>query len=135
MDLLSFRDYVLNLPEVQEWEFPGGEAVIYKIGEKWFAAVSLTRGNVIALKCNPALASALREKYPQITPAWHFNKRHWNDIDLSHPLPEDLVKRLVQHSYILTISKNVSPASLRGALLKAASRAEICGDPPVIEDN
>ena len=28
----------------------------------------------IILKCDPELAIELREKHPEVTPAWHFNK-------------------------------------------------------------
>lgn len=42
---------------------------------KMFALLDLSetkRG--ISLKCEPELALELREQYPEVTPAWHFNK-------------------------------------------------------------
>ena len=41
----------------------------------------------IAVKCDPDLAIELREKYTEITPAYHFNKKHWNGINMHGTLP------------------------------------------------
>jgi predicted DNA-binding protein (MmcQ/YjbR family) len=125
MDIITYREYITSLPNVIEWEFPGADSVIYKIGGRWFSAVSFARGNIIAVKCDPDRAIMLRDLYPQISPAWHFNKKHWNDIALDPPLPDDFVESEIRHSYLLTILKNVSPKPLRLSLLLEAERAGI----------
>lgn len=128
MDIITYRDYVLTLPNVEEWEFPGGDCVIYKIGGKWFSAVIFSRGNTVALKCDPDRAIMLRDIYSQITPAYHFNKKHWNDIHLDPPLPDDFMQSEIRHSYLLTLKKNVSPKQLRESLLKEAEMAGVVDD-------
>ena len=53
----------------------------------------------ITLKCDPELAVELREKYPQVVAAWHFNKTHWNGVSLGEGLTDDLLKSWIDHSY------------------------------------
>ena len=79
----------------------------------------------IAVKCNPDRAIALRDKYlSAITPAWHFNKRHWNDIYFEQ-LPREIVEREIRHSYLTVIRENVTPKALREELLAIAREAQI----------
>jgi predicted DNA-binding protein (MmcQ/YjbR family) len=53
----------------------------------------------LSLKCDPELAIELRERYPEVTPAWHFNKVHWNGIALSGSIPDEKIKEWIDHSY------------------------------------
>ena len=39
-----------------------------------FAVLDLSEGWGISLKCDPELAIELREQYPEVAPAYHFNK-------------------------------------------------------------
>ena len=55
-----------------------------------------------------------------ITPAWHYNKRYWNDL-LVTALPESIVKREIRHSYFTVIRKNVTPKALREKVLAIVS--------------
>ncbi len=122
MNIEDLRQYILTLPNVEEVEqFP--DVLVYKIAGKWFACYMLERSGFIAVKCNPERAILLRDKYDSVTPAWHFNKRHWNDLQFDS-LPADIVKREIRHSFLTVIRKNVSPKSLRLELL---NMAESCG--------
>ena len=56
------------------------------------------------VKCNPDRAIELRDKYPQITPAWHWNKKYWNQLDIEQ-LPDALVCELIDHSYDEVLKK------------------------------
>ena len=38
-------------------------------------------------------AVSLREEYPDVTPAWHSSKKHWNDIRTTGDLPDALSGR------------------------------------------
>ena len=82
-----------------------------------FLCYALERANHVAVKCNPDRAIVLRDNYlSAITPAWHFNKRHWNDIYFEQ-LPRAIVEREIRHSYITVIRENVTPKALREAIL------------------
>ncbi len=132
MDSLDVRDYLLSLPMVEEVQpFTEDEAVVYKIGGKWFAVHIFERPEYFAVKCHPDRAILLRDEFPAITPAWHFNKRHWNDL-LVEDLPEEIVKREIRHSYLTVIRRNISPKYLREELLRIAAQAGL-KDAPLTE--
>lgn len=125
MEPWDVRDFILTLPLVEEVQpFGEDEAVVYKIGGKWFAVHIFSRPDIFAVKCHPDRAVLLRDRYPAITPAWHFNKRHWNDLGVDY-LPADVIRREICHSYLTVIKKNISPKSLREHYLAAALAAGI----------
>ncbi len=125
MDSLEIRDFLLSLPNAEETSpFDTDEAAIYKIGGKWFAAYIFERPEYFAVKCNPDRAILLRDEFSGITPAWHFNKRHWNDLRFES-LPDEVVRREIRHSYLTVIRKGVSPKALREELLAAAMASDI----------
>ena len=59
----------------------------------------------ISLKCDPEYAIQLREQYPEVTGAWHFNKRYWNGIDLKRNISDIQLKEWIDHSYELVVDK------------------------------
>ena len=68
----------------------------------------------ISLKCDPELAIELREQHPEVTPAWHFNKQHWNEIDIKGNVSDDLLKEWMDHSYAIVVES--LPKSKRDSL-------------------
>jgi predicted DNA-binding protein (MmcQ/YjbR family) len=125
MEPLDVRDFILSLPNVEEVEpFGEDEAVVYKVGGKWFAVYIYSRPDIFAVKCHPDRAILLRDEFSAITPAWHFNKRHWNDLMVDF-LPSDIVRREICHSYLTVIRRNISPKALREEYLSLALAAGI----------
>ncbi|MEE0803949.1 MAG: MmcQ/YjbR family DNA-binding protein, partial [Prevotellamassilia sp.] len=53
----------------------------------------------------PDYAIELRDRHPEITGAWHMNKKHWNQLFLEGYLTDDLVKNLIRHSYNEVVKK------------------------------
>jgi predicted DNA-binding protein (MmcQ/YjbR family) len=47
----------------------------------------------------------LREKYLAIKPGYHMNKLHWNTVTLDGSIPDDVLKKMVDHSYELVFQK------------------------------
>ena len=132
MDIIDLREYMLSLPLVEECQPFGDDAVVYKIGGRMFACSVLVYAERVAVKCQPDRAIALRDEYlSAITPAWHFNKKHWNDIYFEQ-LPREIVEREIRHSYLTVIRENVTPKALREEVLRVAAE---CGieDAPTIE--
>ncbi len=122
MDIIEVRDYLISLPMCEECQPFGEEFAVYKIGGRMFACTAFERSGIIALKCDPDRAILLRDRYDAITPAWHFNKKHWNDLNVNL-LEDDVIKREIRHSYITVIKKNVTPKSLRDDILSIVSEA------------
>lgn len=102
----DIRNYCLSKLGVHE-SFPFNDtALVFKVGDKMFALLDLSDENKgISVKCNPELALELREHYPEVTPAFHFNKKHWNTIKLNGSINKDLLTSWIDHSYELTFEK------------------------------
>ena len=116
---------MLSLPLVEECQPFGDDAVVYKVGGKMFACCVLEHAERIAVKCNPDRAIALRDEHlSAITPAWHFNKKHWNDIYFER-LPRQIVEREIRHSYLTVIRENVTPKALREEIMEVVRQAQI----------
>ena len=125
MDIIDLREYLLSLPLIEECQPFGDDAVVYKVGRRMFACCVLEHAERIAVKCNPDRAIVLRDEYlSAITPAWHFNKKHWNDLYFEQ-LPSEIVKREIRHSYLTVIRENVTPKALRNELLAIVQEAGI----------
>ena len=119
------REYLLSLPLVEECQPFGDDAVVYKVGGRMFACYVLEHTERIAVKCNPDRAIVLRDNFlSAITPAWHFNKKHWNDLYFE-ALPREIVEREVRHSYITVIRENVTPKALREEISEIVRQARI----------
>ena len=89
---------------VEDFPFSPGTSV-FKVRGKVFAISALDREPLsVSVKCEPELATQLRNTYPAIRPGYHLNKRHWNTIMLDGTLPDQLVRDLVEDSYDLVVS-------------------------------
>ena len=71
MDILEFRDYCLSLPMSEECTPFDETTLVYKIGGKMYAYAGMENFTRFAVKCDPDRAVELRERYREITPAWH----------------------------------------------------------------
>jgi len=99
------EEYILSMPN-SRLDYPFGEDVaVYKVGDKMFALVAEKKEPVnLSLKADPELSRVLRERYDEVMPGYHLNKKHWNTIILSGQLNWDEVKDLIRHSYELVVS-------------------------------
>ena len=101
MSIEEVREYCLKLKNSTE-AFPFDENVlVFKVEDKMYLAIWLGEMDEprIAVKCDPDEALLLRERYKAVEPAYHFNKRHWNDIYLDRDMNDDEVRRWIRHSY------------------------------------
>lgn len=102
MDHKTVEEYILSMPN-SKLEYPFGESVaVYKVEGKMFALISEGKNPVnLSLKCDPELSKVLREKYEEVMPGYHLNKKHWNTIILSGQLSWEEIQGLIEHSYQL----------------------------------
>jgi predicted DNA-binding protein (MmcQ/YjbR family) len=112
MDHKTVEEYILSMPN-SYLEYPFGEDVaVYKVGSqnegKMFALIRENKNPVqLSLKCDPALSTILRDKYDEVMPGYHLNKKHWNTLVLSGQLQWQDVQGLIRHSYdLVTGSSN-----------------------------
>ena len=110
MDLAQFREYCLSKLRATEDTPFGPDVLVFKVGGKMFALASLdeipTRVN---LKCDPDLALELRDRYEQVTPGYHMNKRHWNTVEIENGVPDIELRKMVDHSYDLVVQRLPKP--------------------------
>ena len=102
MDIELLREYCISKQNVTE-SFPFNDtALVFKVAGKMFALLDLSEdGRGLTLKCDPELADELREQYQEVTPAWHFNKKHWNTIKIDGTVPDKDIISWIDHSYSL----------------------------------
>jgi len=83
--------------------FPfGPEIAVYKTHNKMFATLAIDENIWYSnLKCDPMWSETLRKKHKTIQPGYHMNKKHWNTITLDGSLPDSLIRKMVELSYIL----------------------------------
>lgn len=104
MNIEDIREYCLQKPYSTE-EFPFDETtLVFKVAGKMFACLPLEKNNMLTLKCDADYAIELRERYSAIEPAWHFNKKYWNQL-LIPALDDSLIKELIDHSYAEVVKK------------------------------
>ena len=102
MDLADFREYCLNKPGASEDTPFGADTLVFKVGGKMFALASLDEVAPKAnLKCDPDLALELRDRYEQVRPGYHMNKKHWNTVEIEGGIQETELREMIDHSYNL----------------------------------
>lgn len=99
VDIENIREYCLKKQAVTENLPFDNDTLVFKVGGKIFALLSLNGNFGLNLKCNPDKALELREQYSDITPGYHMNKNHWNTLFLNGKLQNKLVFELIDHSY------------------------------------
>lgn len=114
MNIEEFRNYCLSLPNVME-KMPfttvkdsySRNVLCFYIRSKWFCYVNIDEFERCCLKSTPEDAVELREQYEGIRPAWHMNKRMWNDVYFNSDVPDSVILDLVMKSYLL-VRQNLS---------------------------
>jgi len=102
VDLEDFRAYCLTKAGVTESTPFGPDALVFKVGGKIFAIASLDYVPPhVNLKCDPERALELRDRYEEVRPGYHMNKKHWNTIELSGRIPPKELREWIDHSYDL----------------------------------
>jgi predicted DNA-binding protein (MmcQ/YjbR family) len=106
-------DFSLTFPSAYE-DYPFDEVaddaawtvMRHRGNKKSFAFIFERHGRLcVNLKCEPLEADLLRRVYADVSPAYHMNKIHWNTVSLGGDVPEDDLKRMVEHSYDLVKPK------------------------------
>ncbi|MDR1730427.1 MAG: MmcQ/YjbR family DNA-binding protein [Prevotellaceae bacterium] len=118
MNIEEARDYCLSQKGATE-DFPFDDvSLVIKVGGKMFALIPLdAEEKRIALKCDPEFAIELREKYAAVRPAFHFNKKHWNDVFFDGSVSGKNIKKWIDHSYEMVL-KGISKKMREQILFK-----------------
>lgn len=88
MNIEEVRKYCLSLPDTKEAMPYGEDWVVFRVGGKIFLHIWLEAPiPTIAVKLLPERGEELREEYNAFSPAYHLNKKHWNDIFIEGSFP------------------------------------------------
>lgn len=81
-----------------EWQ-----ATRYMINGKMFAMQGGDKYGkpIITLKLEPLFGDLLRKQYEDIVPGYYMNKEHWNSVYLDGEVPDDVLRDMVDKSYLL----------------------------------
>jgi predicted DNA-binding protein (MmcQ/YjbR family) len=105
MNIEDFRAYCLAKPNATEGTPFGEDNLVFKVRGKMFALASLAEVPPrVNLKCDPERALDLRDRYEEVTPGYHMNKKHWNTIELSGGVPAAELRGMIDHSYELVVA-------------------------------
>ncbi|MBS1563917.1 MAG: MmcQ/YjbR family DNA-binding protein [Bacteroidetes bacterium] len=111
MNIEELRDYCLSKPGAAE-DFPfGPETIVFKVGGKLFLLAGLEEGDRFNAKCDPERAIEWRERYSEVQPGYHMNKKHWNTVYMNGSLSGKQLRELIDHSYDLVF--NSLPEKIR----------------------
>ena len=124
MDLAEFREYCLTKPSATEGTPFGPDVLVFKVSGKMFALAVLDElPTTVNLKCDPDLALDLRDRYEQVRPGYHMNKKHWNTVEIENAIPDAELRKMIDHSYELVIKRLPKPRAKAAAQFRRSSTA------------
>jgi predicted DNA-binding protein (MmcQ/YjbR family) len=104
MDLAAFREYCLRKRGATEGTPFGETVLVFKVAGKIFALAALDEVPArVNLKCDPDLALELRDRYEQVRPGYHMNKKHWNTVEIDSGISAAELRKMIDHSYELVV--------------------------------
>ena len=104
MDILDLREYLLSLPRAEETTPFDDSTIVYKIASKWFVVADVDDLSHVVIHHPVERGIELRDEWREIGPAWHFNKKYWNQHRISE-LDDGLLISLIDHSYDEVLKK------------------------------
>jgi predicted DNA-binding protein (MmcQ/YjbR family) len=104
MDLAAFREFCLSKTAATESTPFGDDVLVFKVAGKIFALAAVDEfPTTVNLKCDPDLALELRDRYEQVRPGYHMNKKHWNTVEIDSGIPDTELRKMIDHSYELVV--------------------------------
>jgi predicted DNA-binding protein (MmcQ/YjbR family) len=129
MNIEELREYCLGKPDATEGTPFGPDTLVFKVGGKIFAIAALDEVPARAnLKCDPDLALELRDRYEQVRPGYHMNKKHWNTVDIETGIPESEIRTMIDHSYDLVAKRLVGRTRINRARVSPTKQGRVKSD-------
>ena len=101
MNIEEVREYCMAKKGTTE-EFPfDSDTLAFKVAGKVFLLTSLTfRPFRVNLKMDSQLVAEFRDKYEDVQPGYHMNKKHWNSVYYDNgTIPRKELMWMLDHSY------------------------------------
>jgi predicted DNA-binding protein (MmcQ/YjbR family) len=104
MNIERIRTYCLSKSGVEETLPFDDDVLVYKVGNKMFALISISKPDYVNLKCDPEYAIELRDRFNEVRPGFHMSKTHWNSVYFNGDVDDQLIIELIDHSYQLIVA-------------------------------
>ena len=112
MNIEQVREYTLSLYGVTEDQPFGEDNITFRLEGKIFMCLWIGGGKQdmrnpeqrLALKLAPERNEEIRAQFSAVTPAYHWNKKHWSDVYYEQ-LDDTQVEEWIKESYRLVASK------------------------------
>ena len=113
MNIEQVREFTLSLLGVTEDQPFGDDIITFRLEGKIFVCLWLggdkhdmkvSSEPRLALKLSPERNEELRSQFAAVTPAWHWNKKHWSDVYYEQ-IEDAQVREWIRESYQLVASK------------------------------
>jgi predicted DNA-binding protein (MmcQ/YjbR family) len=104
MNIEELRDYCMQKPGATEGLPFGEDTLVYKVGGKIFLIAGISQGDRFNVKCDPELAIELRERYSEVQPGYHMNKKMWNTVFMNGSLTQKQLQEMIDDSYNLIVN-------------------------------
>ena len=105
MNIEELTEYCQSLRQVTVevlWE----DVLVFKVGGKMFCFVPMDEVELkMNLKCAPAEALELRERFPAVLPGYHMNKKYWNTVLIDGSVNDSMLREWIEKSYNLVVAK------------------------------
>ena len=121
MDIEIIRAYCLSKPLATEDSAFGPEGLLFRVYGKIFAYLDLDRPDLVVVKCDPDRAVELRDRYVGVVPAWHWNKKYWNELHFDTDVPDEVILSLIDHSLDEVLKKLPKKTRLEYASISSTS--------------
>ena len=112
MNIEQVREFTLSLPGVTEDQPFGDDNITFRLEGKifmclWLGCDKQDMKNTeprLALKLSPDRNEELRAQFSAVTPAYHWNKKHWSDVYYEN-IEDGRIEEWIKESYKLIASK------------------------------
>lgn len=104
----ALLEFCLALPQaVETFPFDDETSVFKTSGNGKVFALAALGGHPlkVSLKCDPEESLALQAEFPQVTPGYHLNKKHWITVVLDGSVPDELAEQRIRDSHALVRPK------------------------------
>ena len=103
MNIEELSDYCLSKKATEQSMPFGDDTLVFKVGGKMFLLANLDGPLSINIKALPEEVIDRIERYSEVHPGYHMNKKHWVSVKLNLTYDEVLIKQWIDESYALIV--------------------------------
>jgi predicted DNA-binding protein (MmcQ/YjbR family) len=107
MNIEDIRNYCIAKSGATEAMPFGDDTLVFKVNGKIFLLANLDGPLSLNLKASPEEVIERIERYSEVRPGYHMNKKHWITVDIDFNTDAPRIFSWIDRSYELIVSKKV----------------------------